>query len=305
MLRLGPLCINSTSFVSNFMTKPSILTICVNYKNPLETESFLQKLFSLNGYDNEVALVVDNDEFSQGFDLSKLWKISSNIIFKSSGENLGYFGGANFGLREYLKEYELPDWVIVSNTDIEFPDKDIFVKLKDYPGPHVAVIAPDIELVTESWLPSSSKHQNPCMRFRPSAIRMHALKWICSCYPGLLMYKTASSLRYVLLDHFNRQTKTNGMYVNKEPVEIYAPFGAYLIFHKTYFIKGGTLQHGAFLFGEEIFVAETSRRLNLKVIFDPRLKVIHREHSSLRKIGSRHAARYAREATHYLADTFF
>ena len=119
------------------------------------------------------------------------------------------------------------------------------------------------------------------------------------------MYQTASSLRYVLLDHLNRQTKTNGMDVNKAPVEIYAPFGAYLIFHKTYFIKGGTLQHGAFLFGEEIFVAETSRRLNLKVIFDPRLKVIHREHSSLRKIGSRNAARYAREATHYLADTFF
>jgi GT2 family glycosyltransferase len=287
------------------MTKHSILTICVNYKNPLETESFLQKLFWLNGYANEVALVVDNDEISPGLDLSKLWKISSNIIVKSPGENLGYFRGANFGLSEYLKEHELPDWVIVSNTDIEFPDKDIFAKLKNYPAPNVAVIAPDIELVTNSWLPSSSKHQNPCMRLRPSAIRMHALKWICSSYYGLLMYQTASSLRYVLFDLLNGLTKTNGMDVKKEPVEIYAPFGAHLIFPKTYFINGGTLQHGAFLFGEEIFVAETSRRLNLKVIFDPRLKVIHREHSSLRKIGSRYAARYAREATRYLADTFF
>lgn len=41
---------------------------------------------------------------------------------------------------------------------------------------------------------------------------------------------------------------------------IYAPFGAFIVFHRQYFESGGHLSYGSFLFGEEIFITETARR---------------------------------------------
>jgi GT2 family glycosyltransferase len=90
-----------------------------------------------------------------------------------------------------------------------------------------------------------------------------------------------------------------------EPLQIYAAHGAFLAFRKSYFEAGGTLRHGAFLFGEEIFVAETVRRLGLTIGYDPRLRVFHRGYTTTGYMPSRQMATYMREAARYCADTWF
>ncbi|MGC8979631.1 glycosyltransferase family 2 protein, partial [Caldisericum sp.] len=92
---------------------------------------------------------------------------------------------------------------------------------------------------------------------------------------------------------------------NIKPQEIYAPFGACIIFHRNYFEAGGTLNTECFLFGEEIFVAETARKLNLRILYDPELKVIHHEHSSISILKSKQKAFYAYQSIKYYIDKFF
>ncbi len=65
------------------------------------------------------------------------------------------------------------------------------------------------------------------------------------------------------------------------------------------------LDHGAFLCGEELFVAETARRLRLPILYDPRISVVHLEHASLRRYTSRRLLSFLRDTTDYITQTFF
>lgn len=279
------------------MTKHFILTICVYYMNEEETVSFLEELFSLNGYENSAALVVVNG--GSTVRLNKIKDRNDNIFIMCPGKNLGYFGGANWGLKKYLEVYPLPEWVIVCNTDISFKDKDFFLKLKEYYPGHTAtpaVIAPDIILETKG-LPSSYKHQNPHFMKRPTKTHLKFYKLFASSPYIYIIWEIISGLRYKLINKLNFQKGLSKSY--GRTIKIYAPFGAFIIFNKNYFESGGTLDYECFLFGEEIFVAETAYKLNLNVIYDPRLKVIHREHSSFFFVGLKRKAIYAREAALY------
>src|SRR5262249_2176510 len=89
------------------------------------------------------------------------------------------------------------------------------------------------------------------------------------------------------------------------PVPIYAPHGSFIAFRRTYFERGGSLNHPVFLFGEEIFVAETARRLGLTISYDRRLEVIHREHKSTGYFPSPRISAYSSQAATYCADQYF
>lgn len=286
------------------MDKNTILTICVNYNNEAEVINFVKELNSQRDYKDQKIVVADNSDKEIPSNSIKNLQKNKNVLVYHSGKNLGYFGGAYWGMQQYLKEFPFPDWTIVCNTDIHFPDKGFFVRLnnfhKDNPP---AVVAPDIILETEGSLPSSCTHQNPNMTDRPSRMRMHLYKWVFRYYPVYVLWEVISSLRYKIINTSGSR-KQQQDFVDK-PLKIYAPFGAFIIFNKSYFKAGGTLQHGTFLFGEEIFVAETVRRLNLDVIYDPRLRIIHREHSSMTLLNLRKKALYAHKAAAYCADTFF
>jgi GT2 family glycosyltransferase len=89
------------------------------------------------------------------------------------------------------------------------------------------------------------------------------------------------------------------------PRTIYAPHCSFVIFNRKYFETGGTLKHGAFLFGEEIFVAETVRNLGFRIIYDPRFFVLHREHATTSILKGRKMLVYLREANDYCVNQFF
>jgi len=130
---------------------------------------------------------------------------------------------------------------------------------------------------------------------------MHFYRWMFSSYPSDVVYQSL---------HWLKQQTARGRPLglpseSGEVEPIYAAHGSFLAFHRSYFERGGTLGHGAFLFGEEIFVAETARRLGLAVLFEPRVIVEHAEHSSMGPLWRRETSDRRREASRYLANTFF
>ena len=285
--------------------KPSMLILCVNYKNDAETGAFVRTAIDLPCRAENI-VVVSNSPAEETETLTSLRDIQGvQVLFPE--RNLGYFGAAAHALSSYLGAHSLPDWIIVCNTDIEFPDPEFFCKLAElYIKDPPAVIGPDILLVSRNGRPSSHAHQNPHLSMRPNPRKMRLLAAVFGNYFIYAGYEFLSSLRYAVTNIVARARRRTMVEVAAErPREIYAPFGAFIVFHRRYFEAGGHLNYGSFLFGEEIFIAETARRLGMTIVYDPRLRLCHREHGAMLNAPSRQIAGYAAQSACYLAHTYF
>ena len=275
-----------------------ILLICVNYLKPGETQRFVLSALDQTLPASSLRLaVVDNSPPPGAGGVPDSLKSDPRVRAIAPGENLGYFGGAAAALRDHLKTHSMPEWVIVSNPDVYFPDRRVLQRLCDaHRGDEPAVIAPSIRTK------DTSVDQNPYMRVRPSRFRMHLYRWIFSAYPIDVVYQGMSWIKHRALEASSRERPAASAL---SPEKIYAPHGAFIALHRSYFERGGTLNHGAFLFGEEIFVAETVRRQGMTVLYEPALVIEHTERSTAAGLFNRETSRYRRQASRYLARTFF
>jgi GT2 family glycosyltransferase len=214
------------------------------------------------------------------------------------GVNLGYFGGADYALSRHLAEEPLPEWVVLSNPDVRIPAPDFFEQVLDlYADRPPGIVAPAIRSVL------SRTDQNPYLRRRPSRMRMHFYKWLFRFRLAARGYQRTSLVKLRLLRAVARLKDPAKQGV--APEAIYAPHGSFMLFHRSYFEAGGTLRHGTFLFGEEIFVAETARLLGLAVIHDPRLVVEHEQGTPSKILGDPDLQTYAKDAAAFVAREYF
>src|SRR5712664_2676696 len=152
------------------MGMSSVLTICVNYPNEDETCAFVRDVLRQKGDFHQRVVVVDNT-IPPKLDspLRRVFESDGRVSVLNPDGNLGYMRGAAWGLREHVSRFGLPDWVVVSNTDIEMPQADFFsnlVKFHSLAPP--AVIAPTI------FSELSRRDLNPYMENRPTRLRMRS-----------------------------------------------------------------------------------------------------------------------------------
>ena len=275
---------------------PSVLLICVKYGADEETAQYLESVRRLRGQRGLQLLVVDNK--SDGKIASMATGRNCNVV--RAPENLGYFGGARHGLSLYLERNTLPDWVIISNVDLAISDPKFLINLaKLEPMAPVGAVAPSIRSTL------TGKEQNPFMRVRPSPLRMHIYKWLFRNWLALNAYELASAAFHKVMSAIRHRQPSfsDSNQVLRET--IYAPHGSFLILSRKYFDRGGDLQFPGFLFGEEIYIAESMRRLGLEVVYEPALKILHQEHRSTKLFRSRKMAAHVASSAAYCAEKFF
>ena len=86
---------------------------------------------------------------------------------------------------------------------------------------------------------------------------------------------------------------------------VYAAHGAFLIFSRSYFEAGGYIDDGFFLYAEEFSVAEICRRLQLRVLHDPDLRVWHYAHQVTGRMCNRTSFEWGRQGFEYALRTYF
>lgn len=245
--------------------------IVVNYSSAQATSQLLADLLQQDRSNCALTVVVaDNGPSRSGLaPLRQAYRDNPSVHFEAMTTNLGYFGAAHSALEAVWKD-RLPDWIIVSNADIRLPQPGFLCRIADHPAGVGAVIAPRI-VSTRTGL-----DQNPFHRRRPSALRMNLNRIIPRVSLLFWLMQTQCSVRRAI------RSRLRGKHAQPATASsnIYAPHGAFIIFSKEYFRQGGSLNCGAFLFAEEIFVAETCRRLGLRVTYSPGLEVLHDEHVS-------------------------
>lgn len=267
--------------------------IVVNYNSARAVALLLDDLLKQDSGPFELAIVVaDNSPSELELDsVRQTYRDSTQVRFERMPENLGYFGAAHWVYQAVWK-HDPPEWVIISNPDIRLPAKDLLNRISSLPTT-MGVVAPRIV--------SSKTHvdQNPFFIRRPSLFRLNLLRIVFRSPILFWLLGVQASLRKTMKGrlralHFRSVAA---------PAKIYAPHGAFLLFSSEYFRRGGTLCYGAFLFAEELFVAETCRRLALEVTYLPGLQVLHDEHVATGK--STGVRRFKRAAADYLIREFF
>ena len=274
-----------------------VLFIVVHYRSNGAISEMLQSLDWLHASKDIDIIIVDNASGSE-----ELMKIRTAVTAFSkaqlleSPKNRGYFGGARFAFDRYLEEGNaLPDWVIVCNHDILIEDEDFFSKLFGTDPKTASVIAPSIQSRP------GNLDQNPFMRRRPSQLRWAQLRFMSSNYGVAAvwdwLWRRKSELKAWMAGQ-RSDSPTDG---EAKQESIYAAHGSFFIFSRRYFEAGGFLDGNLFLYGEEISVAEICRSLGLPVIYEPSLRVVHREHQSTGRVLSRFTYECQKKAMQYVA----
>ena len=209
--------------------------------------------------------------------------------YLTPGDNLGYIGAPRWAYSQVRNQNW--QWLIVSNCDLDFADNFYSELLRVQDG-DVAMVAPSIRAEP------SGEDQNPNMRFRPSKNKMRFWVAIKSVVP----LAQAHHVLGLVKAHVRKKPDSN---IPKPREHIYAPHGSVLIFHRRYFERGGDLNHVGFIFGEELYFAERVRELKLKVLFEPKLKVVHREHAVTGFWPRPLMIRYSHQSMKNLYDQYF
>lgn len=280
---------------------PSALMLIVHYGEVGITLRLLDSLTKLNRRDQLEVLVVNNDprDIVESYLMQSL-RSMPHIVCIRPQTNQGYFGGAQAGIDYYLRfRGDLPPWIVVMNNDIIVRDNSFLEKLFNLPPRNVGIVAPRI-LSTRTM-----SDQNPFLRVRPSAARMHAYKWMYQSWFVLNAHELCSAMFHRVRRGIRELTGTPSGSSHRWGGKIYAPHGSFLIFSSQYFRAGVNLEFPCFLFGEEVYIAESLRTSGLDAVYEPSLEVVHQEHASTKLLKSRKLAQFVASSAAYCADTYF
>ena len=267
-----------------------IVIICVNYHNSQEVISYVNEVYEQSVINDIDIVVVDNSNNEIEYNNLKL-NLSEDLYLYNPHENLGYINGINYGFMKYTEKNPMPEWVIISNTDINYENNYFYeTLLTNYPFGYNCMIAPSIYSI------EAKHYQNPLVINRFSKFKMFLLTYI---YRYTIIERCFECINRVK----NRfQERKNSLLENQE---IYTGHGACLIINKCYFEKGGNLNYGSFLFGEELYIAEMIKNIHGLVYFDNRLKLNHNEHRSINKEKRKQINQYYYNSMEYLYKKFY
>ncbi len=261
-----------------------IVLITVNYQTATQTIEFCQMVRSLRQSQLVDICIADNSGCFGLAENAELVNMAAQLDAKiiDTGGNLGYFGGASFGLDAYLAHASFPDCVIVANSDLEIVSDDFFAVLARFGslGRDVFGIVPDIARAPQgATITAQTFRENPMKVQRISAASMRA-RMLCKRVRVLSMVQD-------LVAGLRRRVELKPAAVIPAGSPVYMMHGSFMILLRSYFERTAGLSFPSFLFGEEIFVAEETRKAGGQLIFEPALRLNHYGGASTSGIGSR------------------
>lgn len=258
--------------------------IAINYNNAHHTLKYIESIKNLKLPKNSfIEIIIIDNNSSESLDsikelISEGKKQGSyNVLLIENSLNLGYFKGLNIGLKtiDNIEQHT----VIVGNNDLLF-NNDFLIKLEEVKlKEEDYCIAPNVIL-------SNGTQQNPHALTKPSYFAISLLKlYYSNYYLGLLMIK---------VNQWIKRGKKQKIF--NEPIYIHGGIGAIYILTPKFFIKNKLLNAPVFLYGEEVIFSNQVHSTNGKILYCPDIKVIHNEHSTVKKLGNRKLHKIGKES---------
>lgn len=268
-----------------------IVNIVVCFKNDEEIVQFARQ-FQKQQSQEQIELIVVINELSQG-KIEKLIKELDNlgIIYNiyNPNINLGYLNGLIYGYRQYIKTNDKADWIIFSNTDIQY---DVG-KIRDYIDKRnferdIWCIGPAV------YAESRKTYDNPVALKRRSEREVKKLIKIFRTPILNVIYITLSDIKARIL---SRQMG--------DSQNVYEVHGCFFIVGKELgdlLVESG---YPFFLYSEEAYIAELVYHNGKRIVYDNNISVIHSEHSVTGVLKKQKIARYMSESLRMVYDIFY
>lgn len=244
-----------------------VIIYCVNYNSYDELKNYLESLNNalVNSSVELSVVVIDNSQKMQDIQDKYLFE----LIHLKLGENLGYFGGAEYGIKNCGKNINDFDYSIISNVDLQVQE-DFFIQLSALGvDESIGCVAPCIYSIGEN------RNRNPKVLSRYSLKKLQLLRLLYK-YPVLNFIYTT-----VFFSKHRKKVEESNQEI------IYAAHGSFMLFTKKFYDFIENMSYPVFLFGEELYIAENLRSRGLKTIYEPNLVVNDTDHASTSKMKSK------------------
>lgn len=248
--------------------------IILHYKNFKDTLECINSIKSKLLTKNYNIIIVDNGSLDETTKkLRELEEIEKEIDIIFLDENMGFAKGNNIGCKYAIDKYS-PEILIVINNDTLIIQNDFLDKIeKKYLETKFDILGPYIE-------GKDKKPQNPYLNviYGKKQIIKNLLK--VKIYL-LLEFLNLTILRKILKKFKNQKEKYNYL-IEKRGVAL---MGAALVFSRKYYEKYKDIFYNeTFMYCEEDILFYQIRKDNLISIYDPTIKIFHKEESTTNKL---------------------
>jgi GT2 family glycosyltransferase len=248
--------------------------LILHYKNISETIECVESILKNVNYDNYDIIIVDNGSNNDtGEILKEKYNKNKKIEVIISKTNLGFANGNNLGFK-YIKDNINSDFIVMINSDTIIEQGNFCqILIDEYKQKHFHVCGIDITL-------PEGTHTNPTI---PSVNNVEDIKRIIKsikrdrliCNLNLGMVDTGIKR---ICSKFNKNKRIIDydkeiLDCINENVQLH---GAALIFSRLFIEKYDGLYDGTFLYFEEVALRYIAERDNLKLMYIPSIKIIHK-----------------------------
>lgn len=250
---------------------PDLVWLLVAYKNMSEVDLYVDHLRRLPGSERFRYAICDNSPLP----VPSRHAGAPEVEIVTRTDNPGYLEGALVALGAATDGDRLPDWIALSNTDLDIRSGDPLEVLSQWSRDVPVVVAPRItegETMTE---------KNPHLLHRRSK-RRHAVNAVAtSTRASSLAYTGMHALRWKLSHRFRTSRHATTAWQDDHPdgMHFYSPYGALMFFSRGFFTAGG-LPRDVPLLSEEYFIAEAALEHGAPVVYAPGIHAHHTPHST-------------------------
>lgn len=268
-----------------------ILNLVTCYGNEKEVIRYAKSL-SKQVCSEAITLVITinkKGELSYQDFIEELDKINIRFFVFDPGHNLGYLNGLLYGYKQYVKNQPQPDWVLMSNTDITFPDTCFFNTFisSEYES-DVWCIGPSVFSLDNKF------YQNPKYIKR---LPLKSINRLISRFENVRI-----AYLYFILSRLKARLRKRHKYDSRY---VYAVQGCF------FFLRGEMAEYlkqkeyGALMYGEELYIAEWLLTLQKKCFYDSNIEVIHENGSSTTKLALNKKATLFAKSLRYIRTQFY
>ena len=270
--------------------KMKIINIVICYKNVSEVIQYAHQFNDYKKAEMELIIVV-NKLSSEQINLMNTELKKIDIVYKiyNPEKNLGYLNGLIYGYRKYVEENGEADWIIMSNTDIQFDPCHYYeyVEKRKY-GSNVWCVGPAV------YSKFRKSYDNPVAIQRRSKKDLKRL---------ITIFKTPFiNVFYIFLSDVKARMFPRDIGKSRNVYEVH---GCFFMIRKE--LGNLLIQNGypGFLYSEEAYISELVFCNNKKIFYDNQLEIIHLEHSVTGLLQKRKIAKYLSESLQNIFDIFY
>jgi len=256
--------------------------IVLHYKAVKATIACVDSILGLDQKGDSILVVVVDNGSNDGSNvlLGKRYKDAQNVDVISTGKNLGFARGNNFGF-EYVCRVGIPDYIIACNNDTVIPDRGFLSAVKRATAKTgFDVLGPDV------FNPFTHEHQSPCGDGLVALQEIDELIEKCQKELKQLEHPSPRQKAYLLLrdsklgNYFaairHRMIDTDEFRSWNKMQSGVVLHGSFLIFSHDFIVSMPWLfSPETFMYLEENFLQLNAKIRNQNIIYYPDIQICH------------------------------